>query len=422
MNSIIDALFYPVFIGAIIGIVCFLYDYRNNYFLIFSTIGTLLILISWRIIINIVSSRYAIILIWPAMFFTAYCLCSLYKKTYSLPHKQRHFIKSLIIVIGCVIFATLLGKTFHLNPYRTVLQDAGNIIAQDCPERTTGLLLDYSNDASRLSFFSDKEVFLAYPEIKLSTFDIDILPFENTNTTAYIICEFESETEQQQVARMLPPRAELLFKSYRNKKKKKYITVWKLPPQFYTPVTEYVQENNIFRNSSLHQYQPLDIHDQRIIELQQRGHYFSNILPENWNMLATRGWRNGAQGKFVYNNIDQNSPFFDLSSQERVILYSQDLYPAGNYKFSFKAKLMPGTLLAISLITYPTVQRYKDDYPRIAIFAGSGHEEEYSVYIDKLTLIDADKFRICLDLLHGSARFYSFALFPENLHKEKASK
>ena len=410
MISIIDILFYPIFFTALTGIAIFIYTNRNDKLKLVFIISLPLLPIGWRLIINISSQRYAILLVWPAIFFSAFAYCRIVDH---MGHSRLRHKKTLIAIfnsaaIGIVIL--LIGKTLHLNPYRTNMQDAGVAITQArAGSNMTAVLLDYCGDGNRLAFFAGIKNYLSHAQIETANYVLDLLPFRNSNVTAFVAKRKKvGEAFQSDIGGMkLVP----IFCRPVNRKEKQELVVYQLDTSNSTTPKIQFSTENIFRNSDLTQSKSTLVNTEYVKKLMTQGNRFSELMPENWNMVATRGWRKGADGYVEYS--PDKPPSLLLRAKDRINYYTQDMFPADNYKFTFKARIANGTLLGISLITYPNVPCYSDDYPRIALLTDNNQDKQYTVFIDKALFTIPCRFRICLELLCGEVEFYNFELYRE---------
>lgn len=125
-------LFEPIAVGALLGLftaLIFFWKKHGKFYWIVTV--SIVFMLGWRLAIQIVSTRYASLLIYPAVIFCVYfCfkledLCKLIPK---FPEKLRRIVPWLFL-IGLSIAS--LVKTLHCNPYENYIRSNCSAAKQD---------------------------------------------------------------------------------------------------------------------------------------------------------------------------------------------------------------------------------------------------------------------------------------------------
>ena len=233
-------LYEPIAVGAFLGLftacIFFWKKHSGFYWLV---IVSIIFMFSWRLAIHIISSRYASILIYPALIFCVYfCfkleeLCKLIPK---FPDRFRHLVPWLFI-IGLSIAS--LVKALHYNPYEPYIRYNCSVVKKDAAAFSRPLAIVDLREFRRYRYYSGLQTLgaasLDFPD---DTVDVSVIKsLLNSYSRQYdalyfFIVELSSNEPLTGTALGLPPENwKLLSWQYHNRRKKKQLRVYRyLPP------------------------------------------------------------------------------------------------------------------------------------------------------------------------------------------------
>ena len=145
------------------GLLTALYLYRKERSTLYLTvIFSLAFMILWRCAIQIVSSRYAEILIFPMTIAAAFFIFQLENIRKIFPALPEKYIKYLPWGIVIILTAICIIKNLNYNSYTPVM-DASDIVKED---KSTGKLVIYTMDSDRarqIEYYSGEKVCFLKP-------------------------------------------------------------------------------------------------------------------------------------------------------------------------------------------------------------------------------------------------------------------
>lgn len=234
-------LFEPIAIGAFLGLfttLIFFWKKHDKFY--WPVTISIIFMLGWRLAIQIISSRYASLLIYPAVIFCVYfCfkleeLCKLIPK---FPERLRRMVPWLFL-IGLSIAS--LVKTFHYNPYENYIRSSCSIAKQDAAQFARPLALAAPREVRRYHYYSGVKT------LKVPDFDFP----GNTVNHAVIKSILANYSPQCDVLYLFivelssndpltgtalgvePENWQLLSCRYQNRHKKKQLRLYRyLPPQ-----------------------------------------------------------------------------------------------------------------------------------------------------------------------------------------------
>ena len=148
-------LFEPIAVGALLGLftaLIFFWKKHGKFYWIVTV--SIVFMLGWRLAIQIVSTRYASLLIYPAVIFCVYfCfkledLCKLIPK---FPERLRRMVPWLFL-IGLSIAS--LVKAFHYNPYENYIRSNCSTAKQDAAKFARPLALADPREVRRYHYYS----------------------------------------------------------------------------------------------------------------------------------------------------------------------------------------------------------------------------------------------------------------------------
>ncbi len=164
-------LFEPIAAGAVPGIAAALiFGWKKRSAWYWILLFSILFMIGWRLAIQIVSSRYAAILIYPAIIFTAY-FCFQTERLSVLFKQYRHgiFICRLVpwlLILGLSIVC--IGKVLHYNPYSDYVIKTCKVFLDDTEEKEKVYVYSLGcGEKSRIIYYSGLKKMSDLPELCL---------------------------------------------------------------------------------------------------------------------------------------------------------------------------------------------------------------------------------------------------------------
>lgn len=237
-------LYEPIAVGALLGLftalIFFWKKHREFYWIVTVSI---VFMLGWRLAIRIISTRYASILIYPAIILSVYfCfkleeLCKLIPR---FPDRLRRIVPWLFI-IGLSIAS--LVKALHCNPYENYIRYNCSAAKKDAANFARPLALSDPREVRRYHYYSGVKTLGAAPlDFPGDTVNPAVVKSLLTRYSAQcdalylFIVESSSNEPLTGTALGLPPENwKLLSWQYQNRRKKKQLRVYRcLPPPLNT--------------------------------------------------------------------------------------------------------------------------------------------------------------------------------------------
>ena len=234
-------LFEPIAVGALLGLFTALFFFwkKHGKFYWIVTVS-IVFMLGWRLAIQIVSTRYASILIYPAVIFCVYfCfqledLCKLIPK---FPERLRRMVPWLFL-IGLSIAS--LVKAFHYNPYENYIRSNCSTAKQDAAKFARPLALADPREVRRYHYYSGVKTLeapaLDFPgdTVNPAVIKSFLTRYSPQCDVLYLfIVELSSNEPLTGAALGIPPENwKLLSCHYQNRRKKKQLRLYRyLPPK-----------------------------------------------------------------------------------------------------------------------------------------------------------------------------------------------
>ncbi len=154
-ESIPTILFEPIAVGAALGLLTALFVFWKKHTpLYWIIIIAVLFMIGWRMAIQIVSSRYASILLYPGVIATAYFCLQLENLTKIIPKIPGKVTKLLpwMFLIGLSVASFV--KALHYNPYENYIRHNCSAARKDAAAFSTPLAITSQDEVRRLRYYS----------------------------------------------------------------------------------------------------------------------------------------------------------------------------------------------------------------------------------------------------------------------------
>ena len=234
-------LFEPIAVGALLGLfTALIFFWKKHGIFYWIVTVSIIFMLGWRLAIQIVSTRYASILIYPAVIFCVYfCfkledLCKLIPK---FPERLRRMVPWLFL-IGLSIAS--LVKTLHYNPYENYIRSNCSAAKQDAAQFARPLALADPREVRRYHYYSGVKTLeapaLDFPgdTVNPAVIKSFLTRYSPQCDVLYLfIVELSSNEPLTGAALGIPPENwKLLSCHYQNRRKKKQLRLYRyLPPK-----------------------------------------------------------------------------------------------------------------------------------------------------------------------------------------------
>ena len=231
-------LFEPVAVAAVLGIItALIYSWKKRNNLFWFVACSVVFMIGWRLVIHIISSRYASILIYPAIIFGVYfCfqLEDILKLVPKVPEKVRRIVPWLFIIglsIACIV------KILHVNPYADYIPYNCAVVKQDAVKFANPVILAEPDNKRRYQYYSGLKV-IPLEELESGAVDETrmrmLLPYHGKKFDAVYVFVDERSGDlplTSTVFAFADGECRLLSWQDHNRRKKKQLRVYRyLPP------------------------------------------------------------------------------------------------------------------------------------------------------------------------------------------------
>lgn len=224
--SIPKIVFEPVMVLALLGGIYLLAAFWEKktavYWCILFSVAFMFL---WRVCIQINSSRYAVILILPALFLNIFFFVpmSLY-----FPKKYR-----TVFFVGCIVvlFCVFIGKFARYNRFPNALKNACLTMDGDSRRFQSFDVYEFMNDAKRIRYYTGKDV--KSIQVKEDCISAEILMgiLQSQKRPAYLFLEEETAPAfSQESLKTIPGEWTLITSKYQDNRKKRCTSVYRFVP------------------------------------------------------------------------------------------------------------------------------------------------------------------------------------------------
>lgn len=371
-------------------------------------IAGLLFLIGWRSVVEIQSSRYASLLIFPGLLMiAAFC----YWRRFPLCFSRG-------VLTGLVIVAVV--KDLRFNRYDDFIPFCSRMIQADATQYHAPLVLDFCGEGARLKHYTRMNVI---PELGSGSSVVDLsvirdeLPlFRYSGDAVYVVCNRRAGQEKIEAQEVGCSKTswKLIASRFRNNRRKLAVCVYRyLPPGFSalpklfsaeSPIVDGLVPNGNFEIEALketpHMQKTLDF-------LQRKGLKFFESpgvrLPAEWSLHDTGGYEtaSAAQVELCDKEPLSGSLSLRLFSRQLIAVRNLQFYPSGNWRLKFLVRGKPGTLFNISLHLYDAANRWKELRLLQKYKLSSDFPAQYELPVTMENFMPFPKARLCFQLQFG---------------------
>lgn len=165
-KDIPSIVFEPIVVFGWLGLLTALILYRKQRSTLYLTVAfSLAFMIFWRMAIQIVSSRYAEILIFPMSIAAAFFIFQLehiLKKFSKIPEKFHKYIPVCILIILALV---CIGKNLRFHP-ASPLMEACRLIKTEGKTKKCAVYVFTTNRAQQIEYYSRQKTYIAKEEFK----------------------------------------------------------------------------------------------------------------------------------------------------------------------------------------------------------------------------------------------------------------
>ena len=410
-------LFEPFAVIALLGSILALWQYRHRrgeLFWLFSS--AILFMLSWRVAIKIVSSRYAHILIYPALFLCVWCCLQLGRYC---PGRWRQRVSLGLFGILIVI---AFAKDLRFNRYNNAIPYVCKMIRTDAAGQTNPLLTAAEDEVARYQYYSGLQVIAGRalntgPDV-IRDLKKTLLPYRGYNGTVYLlIYERNPGILSGETLGLAQGEWTFIASRYRNERRKLALSAYR-----YTPFPRHEELSdgqkkasgkNLLANGNFTQM----ISGEKIYQRQQlsaKGFtFFDNPQlkwPAGWGTLEMNNYHpdSAPEIEIVRNTVDGES-FLRIAGKREVFFCCWTMYPTGHYRLSFLAKGKPGNLLGVSLFLLDAEKQPMTWQP-ILYRKAESNLTEYQVEFNAEDLSPGVFFYLCLVVEAGDVVFSNLIL------------
>ncbi len=427
-NKFPDILFIPIAIGAVLGVlVGAVMGWRRRSAWYLSLVLALFVMVSWRVAIQILSGRYAAVLIFPAVIFTAYFIVKSDFLAGFIPKFPECIRKHLpmLFVIGLVIGS--IGQLLHFNPYADHVIKTAALIREDAKKFPDSQIL--ATDYWRLSFYSGlpvhvinsisvtEEEYLAEIGNALKQSSMfsggvyyAVFPVSLKHSPQYYLSE---------VPEFIRNEMTLLGEFYHNRKKRRGTRVYRydLHRAFAfssNPAGKVKNPDKKIRTFSFEKAYPANAgfyerEQKKFAALGERVQMPElKNFPDSWNASGTGGYVPGSNGQLGIITLPDGKNVFHLKSDSLIAAYCLRGVRAGNYRMKITVSGVPGSSFALGGHFYAKSPLAYNIYPQMKL-PDSGVWEFWLT--QKYIYPGADTMRVALLLHHGEIFVHSIELY-----------
>jgi len=392
---------------------------------------SIVFMIAWRLIIEIISSRYASILIYPATIATAYACFKVpeYLKAKFDFSPQYCKVLSWLLIGGLTLAG--VGKSLHFNSYADHIIKAGSLIAQDSGNYSNYAIFSNANETKRIAYYSggkawpvdfekqnvqelSREIFLKFQKIFSEPYEVVyFLTFEKKSQApgeiwdkhpAWIknnlvfLSEFPHNRKKKRVTRVYRYNIKEAF-AYKFAQTAANGT--NTPAQYSCSFESILPENSKY-------YQQVKSFFAGKSALQQPE---LKDFPQGWDVIGTPGYFSGSNAELGVKYIADNKQVFYLKSDSAISVFNGRLIPAERWKIKITVSGRKGTVWGCGLHGYNQKYGWMSFYIFPPAEITSDGVFQYTVEVPEDFLNKDNRFlRLALMLTRGEVFVHSVEL------------
>ena len=423
-------LFEPIAVGAVLGFVIgAVLCWRKKTAWYWSVAFSLIFMLSWRLAIQIASSRYASILVFPATIATAYFAFKMDWLAGFIPKFPELLRKSLpyLAVVGIAIGG--VAQLMHYNPYADRILKIAELIKQDS-EQFKGYRIAIDGDRriayytglnrseikSRRSPVKDKDFF------KKTALRFKLGPACATDI-AYVVFSDSAKNSADVALRDVPNfiqhELKLLGEFYHNRKKRQVTRVFRYNLKKAFNLSVFPAGLDCPSEKPIKTYSFTKSYPANSVFYQKQIRYFSKLgkgyqapvlidFPVNWFAQGTGGYYAGSNGELGIVLTTNKNRVFRMESDLLIVATCLSSVAAATYQVRIIASGAPGSVFAFGMRYYATSHLVTEPLPCVQI-PDAGVWEFWLTQRDMPT--NARRMFPMLHLYHGEIFVHSIELY-----------
>ena len=426
-QSIPSILFEPIAVGAVLGLVtAAVLGWRKKTAWYWSVAFALLFMISWRVIIQIISSRYASILVFPATIATAYFAFKLDWLAGFIPKFPEWLRKSLpyLTVIGIAIGG--MAQLLHYNPYADRILKISELIKADAKQYKNTCIL--TSEARRLRYYTGLPVkSISGDKINDDHFMKQIMlknVTEDAVEAVYVVFPVHAARSAESYLREIPDyiRKELVLlgEFYHNRKKRRLTRVYRLDrkniiKKMMRPYQKELPSPKVYHRVTFSREMAATSYAYK--EFMKHFENRKNIpapkfkkFPYGWTPLWCPGYGKNCNGEFDLVTLPAGERAFKIKSDSLIAVHYTRMLPAEVRKIRVKFSGQPGSHFSLAAHIYDKKERWRayKSYMKVLI----PQEGVWIFSADWSEFLQEDeKLRLAVHLYHGEIFIHSIELY-----------
>lgn len=437
-------LFEPLAVCAVLGIILALWLCRKKQDRMFWLVScSLFFMIFWRVGVEIVSGRYASILIYPTVILVSY-FCFHLKELPGMtkvPEKFQYFLPWCLLLIATGI---CIGKNLRFNRYENYLRQVIGVIREDARNYRTPLILTYREEHFRTRYYSlldvipmvENNIFLSSNEMRKM-----IRRYSGYGDALYFLID-EKQSVPPLTAESVgvaPERWKLLISYFQDNRKRKRFSAYRYlpPPVSYQElngeeVEKFATAYEKFRipNGNFELLLPPESPETSIIKSRLRlrklfreagASFFERKewdLPDMWSMYWTGAFKpaHDAKAELELSSVALVGKYsLRLKGNLPIIIYNDCLFPKKEYELRFLIRGRKKSQFGIFFHIYDDQERYIKYNDRFYFRLLSDQVCAYRVRLSATDFETGTRFRICMALHTGEIFLDEISLTPINI-------
>lgn len=425
-------LFEPLAVCAVLGIILALWLCRKKQDRMFWLVScSLFFMIFWRVGVEIVSGRYASILIYPTVILVSY-FCFHLKELPGMtkvPEKFQYFLPWCLLLIATGIS---IGKDLRFNHYEEYLRKCADIARLDSMHFQHPLALTYGTEVKRIGYYSNLTTLFYGKGTKIdwNADEIsDILKrYRYFGDALYLFIDEKGKAPLIMAEALGVSEQEwsMLASCFQNNHRRKRLTLYRYLPDTIpwkmatkADIEQFQQRDSkeVLFNGHFGQIEEKSRFRSVLKMLQQRGLIF--FTKPDWQFPA--GWAFELDRRIVAKSateVELYSPgivgkyALRLAGDHRFMVFTREMFPKGQYELNFLIRGRSGTHFGISFHTYDETGKYVAFREMAHCRLLSDDNYLYRFKITEQDIGEGVQFRLCLVLYEGETFWEKVSLLP----------
>ncbi|MDD2403321.1 MAG: hypothetical protein PHI56_02135 [Victivallaceae bacterium] len=421
-------LYEPLSVTVLIAMVLALYLNRKKRDRLFWVISvSIVFMVSWRMWINIISSRYGSILIYPTIILVVYLfyrITEIFKKIPYLcliPPKYYPWISRGLMVgmlISCIV------KDLRFNHYADFIPKSGKIVQTDAVDYHFPVIFNFAGESSRMSYYTgitNKDMSFSKSNIVLPC---DIEDKLKPNRFLYdVIYVVVNERPQGKITLSIDGNWELISSNFKNNRKRwkfnvyRYTTPTACKPWTEAKSAQRKSSENLVTNGDFEDVTTIKPDHKRLTLFQKNElTFFSNEfkLPTSWSIFGTPSFEKGSNAEVESSKKAISGQYsLRMHSSGNISCFVVPMNDIDNYQLEFLVRGKVQSRFAIASHQYDGQGKYAGFKVLTELKIFSGDTSLYQLRINREDFLpQSTKFRLCFLLRQGEIYLDEVSLIP----------